>query len=66
MFGELAREYGSMYFLLRVCKSAAGYYIGTVDEDGLPFTRESEEYWSTWTEANNALKSKTFTQRSNP
>jgi hypothetical protein len=61
--GYLASEFGRYFIPIEVCKSAAGYYIGTLTDDGCPFTRESEEYWPTWTEANNAMKSGAFTQR---
>ena len=42
--GELARAAG-MSFPLAVLKSRAGYYIGTCDDEGLPYSRESAEYW---------------------
>ena len=32
--------------VLRVCKSAAGFYIGFRDEDGLPYSRESKYFAS--------------------
>lgn len=65
MYGKLAIEFGKRWLPLEVCRSNAGYYIGTM-LNGVPFGRESVEYWATWTEANNALKNKTFTQRTTP
>jgi len=63
--GRLAREFG--YKLpLQVCKSAAGYYIGTIDTETGPVSRESEEYWSTKEEADKAMQENTFTQRWQP
>lgn len=40
---------------LTVLKSAAGFYIGTEDDDG-PVSRESEEYWPTKEAAEKALE----------
>ena len=48
---------------LLVLKSAAGYYIGTITEDGYPYSRESVEYYKTQSEADVALATKSFTQR---
>ena len=48
---------------LLVLRSAAGYYIGTVTEDGQPYSRESEEYYITKSEADTALATNSFTQR---
>lgn len=53
---------------LKVCHSAAGYYIGKLYWDGdwgcwAPWTRDSEEHWPTADEAQRALDTKTFTQR---
>lgn len=46
---------------LRVLNSAAGYYIGTVDSDGLPDSRESAEYFSTQAIAEYALETGSWT-----
>jgi hypothetical protein len=56
------RDFG---VLLPLCtlKSAAGYYIGTVHEVYGPVSRESEEYFSTSKEAEEALASGSWTQR---
>lgn len=48
---------------LRVCQSAAGFYIGTWDEDG-PASRESEEYFEERGKAEAALATGNWTQRS--
>lgn len=40
--GKLAQAAGQL-FPLQVCKSRAGFYLGTYDADGLPFSRESQE-----------------------
>jgi hypothetical protein len=51
---------------LEVCKSAAGFYLGTLDENGAPFSRESKQYWPTRREAERALTSRDWTQRPDP
>lgn len=60
-FGMLAAESG-VRLPLCVLKSAAGFYIGTVSDEG-PFSRESEEYWPSAAAAESALASNSFTQR---
>lgn len=60
-YGQLAYEFGNK-IPLKICKSSNGFYIGTLDE-GLPFTRESVEYWKTKEEAEQALASNNWTQR---
>lgn len=60
--GKLAAQAGRQ-LELRVCVSAAGHYIGTCDEDDLPFSRESVEYWTTAELANAALAEGRWTQR---
>jgi len=52
-------------FPLKVCKSANGYYVGTHNEDGEPYTRESAEYWRKPEQALAALQGQTWTQRLN-
>lgn len=42
---------------LRVCRSGAGFYIGTLNEDGLPYERYSARYWPVPDEALQALQS---------
>jgi hypothetical protein len=55
---------------LRVCRSAAGYYLGATTTDGEPLSRDSAEYWATEEEARVALASKPWapkwTQRFEP
>lgn len=63
--GELARAAGKA-FPLQVCKSRAGYFIGTNDEDGLPYSRESAEYWPKADQAESALVHGRWTQRLEP
>lgn len=53
---------------LMVCKSAAGYYIGRLYYDqelkaGIPWSRNSVEYYSRLVDANKALECKTYTER---
>ena len=50
---------------LQICYSAAGFYLGTYDEDG-PCTRESAEYWTSREAAARALESGVWTQRDRP
>ena len=63
--GELARAAGKV-FPLQVCKSRAGYFIGTHDEDGLPYSRESAEYWPNSEQAQAPLVHGRWTQRREP
>lgn len=54
---------------LKVMKSAAGFYIGkSIMEMGfpLPYSRESQEYFPTEEEAQNALTSGQYTKRDYP
>lgn len=61
------RECFGMELELRVLRNPAGrYYIGTLDEDGRPFTRDSVEYWRSREEASAALESGSFTIRTHP
>lgn len=58
--GVLAKEFG--YSLpLAVLESPNGFYIGTFDDSG-PVSRESEEYYTTFEQADSALKHHNFTQ----
>lgn len=63
--GELAYEMLGVRLPLRVLRSAAGYYIGTFDEQG-PVSRESLEYYPTLEAAQAALDDNTFTQKPAP
>ena len=62
--GWLAAQVGE-HLPLMVCHSCAGYYLGTL-HDGLPFSRESVEYWPTLALAAQALESQCWTQRQAP
>lgn len=50
---------------LRVLQSAAGYYIGTLDEFGLPNSRDSG-YYATAEDAQAELDAGTFQARYDP
>jgi len=43
--------------------SANGYYIGTLDEYGMPMCKLSVEYYKTIEDAQKALDEKSFTRR---
>jgi hypothetical protein len=62
-YGWAAAEFAGRRLPLQVCESAEGFYLGTREENGEPFTRESKEYWPTRQEANYALTSGDWTQR---
>ena len=47
---------------ITVCRSYAGFYIGTNDSYG-PYCRLSEEYYKTQDKAQEALYTRNFTQR---
>lgn len=64
-FGRLAAALGHRS-PLQVCKSRAGYYVGTLDAEGLPISRESEEYWQKRELAERALSTNSFTQKRSP
>jgi hypothetical protein len=66
LYGWLAAEFGKRQLPLEVCKSAAGFYVGTREEDGEPFSRESTQYWPTRQEAERALTSRVWSQRRVP
>ena len=61
MIGKLAASCG-FQLPVEVMQSAAGFYLGT-SEFGMPFSRESVEYWPTQKEADDALKNGTWTQK---
>lgn len=52
--GWLAKQWGGVELELKVLECAAGFYLGTRDDDA-PYSRESEEYWRTYEEAEAAL-----------
>lgn len=63
--GLMASIHGNKQLPLRIMHSHAGYYIGTADVDGAPYTRESEEYFRKKEDAEEAFASGRWTQRSN-
>jgi hypothetical protein len=64
--GILARDYVGLRLPLMVLESAAGFYIGTSDSEIGPVSRESNEYFSSYTKAEEALISGRWTQKENP
>lgn len=64
-FGEVAYAVIGQKLPLQVCRSAAGFYIGTLSSDSsYPMSRESVEYYRTFDEADSALLNGTWTQKS--
>ena len=61
-FGMLARQCSGKHLPLEVCYSARGFYLGTRDSDGCPYSRESQEYWTKRDEAQAALDADLWTQ----
>jgi hypothetical protein len=51
---------------MEVCHSAAGYYIGQWCEIDGPYSRLSQEYYSTFAKAKHALDEGNFTMRQHP
>ena len=64
-FGRLAQQYCAKRLPLQVLQSAAGYYIGTADEDG-PVSRESTQYFRKREQAQSALDSGDWLQKTTP
>ena len=60
-FGQIAGRFGEQ-LPLEVLVGDEGFYLGT-REDGLPFSRESAEYFATRELAQRALASGRWTQR---
>ena len=59
-YGKLAKEFG--YLLpIQVLQSAAGFYIGTIDEDG-PVSHESLGYYPTKQQAEQDFYNDTWVQ----
>ena len=50
---------------LRVLQSHAGYFIGTIDDEHGPLSRDSHEYWPTREIAQDALDKGSWTKREN-
>ncbi len=63
--GYLALTYVGKRLPLQVRHSAAGYFIGTVDESG-PISRESFEYFRSYQAADQALATGCWQQRLHP
>lgn len=61
LIGKIAYAYGAC-LKVEVLQSAEGFYIGT-REDGLPFSRESVEFYPSCAAAQRALRRRTWTQR---
>ncbi|MDR1935847.1 MAG: hypothetical protein LBS49_09785 [Candidatus Accumulibacter sp.] len=61
--GYLALAYAGQRRPLQICRSAAGYYLGTLDDDGAPFSRESAGYFPSQGMARQALASGQWQQR---
>ena len=64
-WGALAQQAGKRQ-PVQVCQSRAGFYVGTLDEEGLPYSRESAEYWRDKIKAEQALDGGKWTQRTSP
>jgi hypothetical protein len=64
--GQQAKTLLGRELELQVCESGAGFYIGTLNDQGLPCTRESEQYFRTRKAALTALDSGNWTQRPHP
>lgn len=62
-FGLLAGTFAGQMLPLKVLRSAAGWYLGTVAPSGEPFSRESEGYYGTANEAERALVGGNWDQR---
>ena len=60
-FGRVARQFGED-LPIEIIEGDVGFYLGTRD-DGLPFSRESEEYFATRELARQALSTGRWTQR---
>jgi hypothetical protein len=64
--GKLALHFCGVLKEVQVLQSAAGFYIGTAESDGSPFSRESKEYWRSKREADEALTLGRWTQKPEP
>lgn len=65
-YGALAMAYCKMRLPLQVCRSGAGFYIGTCSETEGPISRESNEHWETEAGAEDALRTGEWSQKPNP
>ena len=65
-YGEIAKAFGFGGMELKVCRSGAGFYIGTWDDIEGPTSRESLDYYPTFEKAKEALDNDTWIQREDP
>jgi len=65
-FGHLAQKWANIQLELQIMQSAAGYYIGTQTPEGMPCSRESENYYPTREAADTALADDSWIQRKEP
>lgn len=63
--GYLAQTHAGKRLPLQVRQSAAGYFIGTADDNG-PVSRESVEYFRSYQAAEQALSTGHWQQRLHP
>lgn len=61
IFGQIALHYGEA-LPIEVLDGDMGFYIGT-RKDGLPFSRESDEYFATRAQVQLALATGSWSQR---
>lgn len=64
-YGKVAFDVCGTHLPVTVMKSAAGFYLGTCNDDG-PVSRESEEYWKSENQAHAAMLGGGWTQREPP
>ncbi|HIA02598.1 MAG TPA: hypothetical protein EYN66_11920 [Myxococcales bacterium] len=63
---EPLQPWAHQSYPIRVCSSAAGYYIGQLTRDGAPYSRLSDTYYRTRENANEALIFNTWPRKPNP
>nr|WP_298411709.1 hypothetical protein [uncultured Halomonas sp.] len=61
--GYLASRELGLTLPVSILRSAAGFYLGTTNDAGLPVSRESAEYFTTHARAAQALASGQWSQR---
>lgn len=64
--GYLAKTICGLNLPLRILESGAGFYIGTFCEIEGPVSRESAQYWPTYSAAQEALDTDDWIQKNNP
>jgi hypothetical protein len=65
-FGRLAYVHCGKRLPLLVLNTRAGWYIGTASDEEGPCSRESQEYYPSFEEAQAALDQDTWTQKQTP